>query len=74
MITAYITLSPSREIVSVNQSLEGAARHAYGMGDGKLDKGEFTFKSIEDALENSPSVTIHYPDGSYLIERHFIAA
>lgn len=74
MITAYITLSPTREIVSVNQSLEGAARHAYGMGEGRLDEGDFTYQTIADALESMPSVTIHYETGSYVIERHFIAA
>ena len=74
MITAYITLSPNREIISVNQSLEGCARHAYGMGPGKLDDVDITYQNIADRLEDSPSVTIHYEDGAYTIERHFIAA
>lgn len=75
MVTVYITTNAQNEIESVNQSIEGMARFAYGLGVVRLKDEPCTYQSMVEHFEAHASADLATEDGTtYKVERHFVAA
>lgn len=75
MVTVYITTNAAREIEGVHQSVEGAARFAYGLGVAALDGKACNFQAMLAHFEKNAAADLITGEGaSYRVERHFVAA
>lgn len=75
MVTVYITTNANKEIESVNQSIEGAARFAYGLGVSQINGSLCSYQAMLEHFEKNPSADLLCDDEkAYRVERHFVAA